>query len=291
MKKSILVISVIVSMLMIGCSGHKVKNKNEEAGEMKTNREKAVELLESIETGAKEPVAYINPNKYIQHNLSVEDGLEGFKKAMQSLEKNGGGKVEVLRSFQDGDYVVTHSKYDFFGVKAGFDIFRFEDGLIVEHWDNLLKLMPPNESGRTQFDGETELKDLDKTGQNKKLVGDFYQTIIIEGQMQRMAEFFDGDKYIQHNPLLPDNVSGFLAAVKKMMEKDIKMNLDTLHIVLGQGNLVLTVGEGDFQGKPYAFYDLFRVENGKIAEHWDVMAEVIPKSEWKNNNGKFNFPK
>lgn len=39
--------------------------------------------------------------------------------------------------------------------------------------------------------------------------------------------------------------------------------------------------------KPTAYYDLWRVQDGKIAEHWDVMADIPPRSEWKNDNGKF----
>jgi hypothetical protein len=42
-----------------------------------------------------------------------------------------------VRVFQDSDFVFAHTEYDFFGPKIGFDIFRFEEGLIVEHWDNL----------------------------------------------------------------------------------------------------------------------------------------------------------
>ncbi len=85
----------------------------------------------------------------------------------------GGFKANVIRVFQDGDYVFTHTEYDFFGPKAGFDVFRFENGLIVEHWDNLLEVQKPNPSSRTQFDGATELKDLSKTEANKKVITDF----------------------------------------------------------------------------------------------------------------------
>jgi predicted SnoaL-like aldol condensation-catalyzing enzyme len=38
---------------------------------------------------------------------------------------------------------------------------------------------------------------------------------------------------------------------------------------------------------PTAFYDLFRVENGKIAEHWDVLETIPPETSWQNQNGKF----
>jgi len=48
---------------------------------------------------------------------------------------------------QDGDYVFTHTDYNFFGPKIGFDIFRFENGQIVERWDNLQEIAGPNPSG------------------------------------------------------------------------------------------------------------------------------------------------
>ncbi|MDY3845225.1 MAG: hypothetical protein SOZ55_08940 [Ruminococcus sp.] len=57
--------------------------------------------------------------------------------------------------------------------------------------------------------------------------------------------------------------------------------------VLAQGNFVLAVSEGTFGGAPTSYYDLWRVEDGKIAEHWDVMETIADKSTWQNQNGKF----
>ena len=50
---------------------------------------------------------------------------------------------------------------------------------------------------------------------------------------------------------------------------------------------MFAASEGTFGGTPTAFFDLWRGEKGKIAEHWDVMDTIPPKSEWKNTNGKF----
>lgn len=50
---------------------------------------------------------------------------------------------------------------------------------------------------------------------------------------------------------------------------------------------MLSISEGKFGGEKTSFYDLFRVENGKIAEHWDIIETIIPKDQWKNTNGKF----
>jgi predicted SnoaL-like aldol condensation-catalyzing enzyme len=58
-------------------------------------------------------------------------------------------------------------------------------------------------------------------------------------------------------------------------------------MVLGEGNFVLVVAEATFGGVPTAIYDLFRIESGKIAEHWDTLEAIPPRDQWKNSNGKF----
>lgn len=254
------------------------------------NRDKAVAVISSIETGDQTAISYINPNKYIQHNLAVADGLAGFGEVMKMLPE-GSAKAKVIRTIQDGDYVALHTEYDFFGPKAGFDIFRFEDGLIVEHWDNLQDVAKPNPSGRTQFDGATEITDVNKTDENKAIVSDFVQTILMKGDMSQFSEFI-GEKdsdYIQHNVAVADGLSGLSVALKQLAEAGMPMVYSKNHLIIGEGNFVLSVSEGQFMNKHVAFYDLFRVDNGKIVEHWDTIEAIPPKSEWKNTNGKFGF--
>jgi predicted SnoaL-like aldol condensation-catalyzing enzyme len=74
-----------------------------------------------------------------------------------------------------------------------------------------------------------------------------------------------------------------------MAAQGITMKYERVHKVLGEGNFVLVVSEGAFGGKQKSFYDLFRVENGKIAEHWDAIETIPPYEQWKNGNGKFGF--
>lgn len=255
---------------------------------MSTKKQQVVNLLKAIETGAAEPVAVINPNKYTQHNLGVEDGLAGFGKLLQQLPK-GSAKVNTVRVFEEGNYVFAHTDYNFFGPKIGFDIFRFEDGKIVEHWDNLQTTAGPNPSGHTMTDGTKEVTDLDKTEANKTLVRNFVDDILVNGRMEKLAGYFNGDNYIQHNPQIPDQLSGLGKALGEMAKAGITMKYDQIHKVLGEGNFVLVVSEGHLGGKHSSFYDLFRVENGKIAEHWDTIEEIPAKQQWKNNNGKFGF--
>lgn len=278
MKKMIL--AAATAMTLTACSQSEVTL---------SNKDKAIAVLKSIETGDAEAVAHINAENYKQHNLTIGDGLEGFGVALAALadypEK---AKVNTVRAFEDGDFVVLHTDYNFFGRKAGFDIFRFEDGKIVEHWDNLLAYDGgKNPSGRTPFDGTTEISDLDKTDANKQLVENFVRDVLKGENPDRLPEYFDGNNYIQHNPAIADNLDGLGAALAAMAEQGIKMEYHTIHKVLGCGNFVLVISEGAFAGQPTSYYDLFRVENGKIAEHWDVMEPIAPKDQWKHENDKF----
>ncbi|MGI2260569.1 nuclear transport factor 2 family protein [Shewanella sp. GXUN23E] len=255
-----------------------------------SNTDKARALIESIENRDPTPAGYINPTRYIQHNLAVKDGLAGFGEVLQQLPK-GSAKAKVIRAFEDGDYVVLHTQYDFFGPKAGFDVFRFEQGLIVEHWDNLQATSAPNPSGRTQFDGATDITDQDKTTNNKALVADFVSQILMQGQMDKIKRFIgpkDSD-YLQHNPYIADGLNGLGAALAAMAEQGQSMVYRKNHRILGQGNFVLSISEGEFMGQDVAFYDLFRVESNKIVEHWDTVEPILPKAKWQNQNGKFNF--
>lgn len=296
MKYTLLSASILLSIGLSSC-GEEKKAENtttETSTEMTveekveiSNKEKVVSLLKSIETGAKEPVSYINPEKYIQHNLAVADGLAGFGAVLQQLPPNS-AKANTVRAFQDGDFVFTHTDYNFFGPKIGFDIFRFENGKIVEHWDNLQeKPENANPSNHTMTDGATEITNTDKTEENKALVKGFVDDILVNGKMEKLAGYFDGDNYIQHNPQVADGLSGLGQALEYMASQGITMKYDKIHRVLGEGNFVLVVSEGEFGGKHTSFYDLFRVENGKIAEHWDTIETIVPEADWKNTNGKF----
>lgn len=254
---------------------------------MSLRKQQVVELLKSIETGDVSPVAVINPGQYIQHNLGAADGLDGFRALMALLPK-GSARVSTRRVFQDGDFVFAHTDYDFFGPKIGFDIFRFEGGKIVEHWDNLQeKPGPANPGGHTMIDGPANALDSAKTEINKALVRSFVDDILVNSRMQKLPGYFDGDNYIQHNPQIGDGLSGLGQALEAMAKRGISMKYDKVHMVLGEGNFILCVSEGQFGGKHVSFYDLFRVADSKIAEHWDTIEEIPPRAEWKNSNGKF----
>jgi predicted SnoaL-like aldol condensation-catalyzing enzyme len=230
------------------------------------------------------PLRYINPSKYIQHDRNVEDGLAGLKKLLASLPPET--KVNTVRVFADGDYVVAHSEYELSGPKVGFDIFRFEKGKIVEHWDNLEAKCPqPNGSGRTQTDGPTEAADLERTEANKALLKEYFEVVVI-GEKRDQASKYRAS-FHQHNCYGEDDKSGFQTKKGPFAKPGFVYKVHQVHMVLGEGHFVLVVNEGLFDEKPTTFYDFYRVADGKIVEHWDVLEASIPKEQWKNANGKF----
>lgn len=238
--------------------------------------------VDAIDTYFSEP--------YIQHNQSVPTGLDGLKAlASQAIAANPAFKYQMIRFLADGDFGITHGIYEGFGPAplVAFDVFRMENGKIVEHWDNLQPVAGMNPSAHSQTDGPTEVMDVGSTGANKALVSEFVETVLIGGAFDKLPVYFNGDAYIQHNSAIADGLTGLGEGLAALADAGIAMRITKLQKVLGQGNFVLTLSEGDISGQPTAFYDLFRVDGGKIAEHWDVISPIQPANVAANGNGKF----
>ncbi len=252
-----------------------------------SNREKIRALLLSIQTGDPDPAGFVNEAKYIQHNPQTHEGSEGLAALFKRLSQTN-PRVAVVRAFQDGDFVFAHTEYDFSRRNIGFEVFRFEDGRAVEHWDNIQKRMGPNADGRSMVDGPVDASDLEKTEDNRDLVRCFIETVLIADRVDQIASFMNRTDFVEHNPHLTC-AQGALEQALLAQDEDAKrrINYQFLHRVLAEGNYVLGQSEGQVSGNPAAFYDLFRVEDGKIVEHWDTTELIALKSQWKNQNGKF----
>ena len=256
-----------------------------------TNKEKALALIGTFRSGDTRVASSLLAEGYIQHNLSYGTGRDAFISSVEYLASAPvKTTVKNIRVFEDGDKVFLQTVYNFAGAgeQVAFDIFRFdENGLIAEHWDNLTAVAAPNPSGHTQIDGYMTIEDIDMTEVNRKIVGDFLYDVMQGNNPEKTSGYFNGDIYIQHNTGIADGVSGLIAALSAMADQGIAMIYDEVHMVLAQGNFVLAVSEGSFGGVPTSFYDLWRVKDGKIAEHWDVMETITDPSTWQNSNGKF----
>ena len=252
---------------------------------MTSKKDLIMKLLKGIETGDPDAATVVNEAKYIQHNPRTGEGSPGLAELFARLAKTN-PKVTFMRVFEDGDFAFAHNEYDFSEVEAAFEVFRFEDGKAVEHWDNLQPLRPPNPSGRTMLDGETAIADLDKTGANKELAAGFAQQVLVERRTD-LIETYMADDLIQHDPELADGAAAFRAALEAERRGEPRLAYRKVHRVLGEGNFALCMMEGRKDGVHSGMYSLLRIAGGRIVEHWNTVASIAPESEWRNNNGKF----
>jgi len=224
---------------------------------------------------------------YIEHNPNVPDGTAALKGLAQGLAQNPAFKYELVRVIADGDLVVLHSRATGFMPQpmVMFDIFRVAGGKIVEHWDVLQSAVEHTASGRTQLDGPTVVTDHHKTEANRKLVQGFLDTILYGGHYDKITDYISTVQYDQHNPGVGDGLAGFNKAMEAMAKAGLSMVYKKTYRLLADGNFVFTHSEGEFAGKHVAFADLFRLENGRIVEHWDCIQDVPAES--KNTNGMF----
>ena len=255
-----------------------------------TNKEKALALIGTFVSGDLDLAKSLLAPEYKQHNLAFGTGADAFVAAVAGLQQAPvKTTVDNVRAFEDGDRVFLQTVYNFAGAgeQVAFDVFHFNtDGKIDEHWDNLQNVAPANPSGHTQIDGTKEVKNVDKEG-TRRIVAGFVGDVLRGENPDKLTSYYDGDKYIQHNISIADGLSGLGAALEAMAKQGIQMVYDKTHFVLAEGDYALAASEGSFGGVPTTYYDLFRVENGYIAEHWDVMETLAEKSTWQNNNGKF----
>jgi predicted SnoaL-like aldol condensation-catalyzing enzyme len=255
-----------------------------------TNLEIAEHLVHSFATGDTKIAEKYLDQRYKQHNLNFANGGAAFVQAVKQLQDaDEATTVETIRKFEEQDYVILQNVYNFAGagLQVGFDVFRFSDGKIVEHWDNLAPLMGMSPSGHTQIDGVIDVVNVMQTAENKKVVADFVRDVLRGENPARMSIYFEGDQYVQHNVDIADGISGLQKALNEMASQGVEMTYDQTHLILGQGNFVLVISEGELGHQHVAFYDLFRVEALKISEHWDIVEAIPPETKWANSNGKF----
>jgi len=230
---------------------------------------------------------------YIQHNPFLPTGLEPFIQMLPVLEENG-TTAENIRMFQDGNYVFMHNIWRNakpFGADemVSFDIIRLDEHRkVAEHWDAMTELVTETASGRTQTDGPTEVNDLDKTKANKELARALVEDVLMGKNPNKITEYISAETYHQHNPDIKDGLQGILEAVEYLTSQNNMFQYTKIHKVLGEGNFVLTVSEGQWNNTNNVFYDLFRIENDKVVEHWDVI-QPIPTEGLANDNGMFGF--
>ena len=125
-----------------------------------------------------------------------------------------------------------------------------------------------------------------KLEENKKLVTDFLQSLLGDKDTTAIDKYI-ADNIIQHSPLLHDGKQGFKDDLLPYLRRpDLpKTKVDIKHIAAEGDKVWLMVRDVAPNGKVFARIDIFKVENGKITEHWSV--EQAEPKESSNKNTMF----
>lgn len=214
---------------------------------------------------------------YIQHNPMAASGVDALRGLVSQMQGDPNAAFEPIRIIAEDNLVVTHYVYENFGPVplVAFDVFRIDNGKIVEHWDNMIPVADqPNPSGRTQIDGDTQITDLDQTQANKALVQDFITRVLINGEQVDFTDYVNPEMYLQHNPQVADGLDGLGAFLAQLGEQNIAFYYTSTPLMVAEGNFVFAASEGIFGETPTAYFDLFRLAGGRIVEHWDIIADM-----------------
>ncbi len=238
-----------------------------------------------------EAAAQLLDPDYIQHNPTIPTGAAPLLGLLPALEESG-ISATTHRMIAEGDLVVLHNTYNNAQLLGGetmvaFDVLRADGDKLVEHWDSLQAPPAQTASGRSMTDGPTEPTDHHKTADNKALVQSFIDEVFLGGAVEKAGEFIVAEPgaYHQHNPLVADGLDGLTEGFAALAASGHPMTFTKLHRIVAEGNFVFTMTEGQLGDTPTAFFDLWRVADGRIVEHWDTV-QAIP-DEMAHDNGMF----
>ena len=217
--------------------------------------------------------------------------MEGFVEFFDPfIKRNPSRDIQIVRGLEDGQNVFIHAYQNINNGEAQWVTTDFfdtdENDKILEHWDVIAPFAEQTPSGHTSTDGATEITDLDKTEENKELVRNLIQDGLMKGgNPENLSKYISAEKYIQHNKYVAVGLEHFQ---KLASMPNPPLTYQEIVLMVGQGNFVATLCKANWNdGKvdqDYAQVDIFRIEDGKVVEHWDNV-EPVPENDV--NGGKF----
>ena len=243
--------------------------------------------LEGIAGGnAREAVLKYTGHRYTQHSTGVSDGAEGFLEFFEPfVARNPSREIEIIRILEDGPWVFCNA-YQSLNEGAAqwvtMDLFFTDpDGLILEHWDTIAPYMPETKSGEDMVRGSAQVDLKADSEANKSLVLEFTKQVLQERRFDKIDQFVAPD-IIQHASPIGAGHDGLAT----WLTSDDAGAYEMLFQLIGKGDFVVTYGKRHARGKDIAVFNVYRVTDNKIAEHWMNEEEISPRENW-GNSGKF----
>jgi predicted SnoaL-like aldol condensation-catalyzing enzyme len=220
--------------------------------------------------------AHVAPD-YIQHNPGLTDGAKAAVEALGPKFAQPGARFDVKHVLVDGDLALVH----LFGQAtpgtsgaAVADIYRLKNGRIVEHWDVLqpvaagsdpLAMAPARAAGAGD------------TARNRRAFGRFIDLLFTKGDVDGAYRQFVAPDLIQHNSRMGQGRDSAVAAIKGLRSAPGATFI--VQRVLVDGNLAAVHYRGKLsaEDRGAAVVEIFRFDNGRIVEHWD-MFQPMPET-------------
>lgn len=229
---------------------------------------------------------------YVQHATGYPDGVEPLREELAGNAKEHYNLVNILRVVGEGDYAALHSLWEYKNNKMVYvDIWRIENGKLVEHWDHFQKVPEKAENDNTIYLGpDTNINANQNIEQNKKRALAVLKTFDNLDDLSAVENYV-ADGYIQHNPTVADGKEAFLGLFKFLKGINYKSKTEIAKTI-AMGDMVIVhskvteLSKKDDLGT--GAIDIFRFDNnGKIIEHWDVLEPLTGKS--LNTNDPFEY--
>ncbi|WP_416983431.1 nuclear transport factor 2 family protein [Streptomyces sp. T028] len=231
---------------------------------------------------------------YTNHNPQGVDGPEGLKGFITFFRKTFPERTKTThRALAEGDLVLLHSESAAAPgatPSAVVDIYRVEDGRIVEHWDVIQPGPETVVGGHDLFTtiSEPVASQPDPnadTAENKKLVTALFHELAVEKD-PTVFERYAVESFIDHNPQHADGVAAATELFTGLFAGNPEVTIDVKRVI-AEGDYVavhhhLKLNPDD---RGFACIEFFRVRDGKIVEHWDAV-QPVPETS-RNENTMF----
>ncbi len=287
-----IIISVILSASLIGCSSSDSSSENNEKNhsiqkisasqglsapkELVNNKDRALAFYELISNRDAGPAVNMISSELKMSNWpmgSKYSELKHFLKAQAS--ENSKIRIKPLRAGQMGNSVFVHSIYAGLNSTSAIDILTFEKGKIVniEHYSETYQ--EKNSKGIPTMEGQSKTLEVNKTGLYLGIVKSFMKKVAIDNSPNDILEGVNDD-YLDHSAYVDGAGSTSLEnrfVYDENSKTAFKFDYHKMERIQGEGNFVLVESKATLNSEDVTVLDLFRLNRNRISEHWDVVSK------------------